>query len=412
MKLKRLFPTCAPWDAAGMADHLEQMEASGWQFRGTDWLGRWEFTPTEPKTVRWAVTFVPKRRSWRLTPTEDEQELEFLCFDAGWRKIAVLPKCHIYRNADPNASELENDEDLRLKVLDRAFDRAFLANALVSLIYPLLIFWSLQRFFLDQPLRVLSMPELPALLLFPFWLVMNHMVPWLMFRFWRRKARRAASDGLPTPAVRGWKYFSAVNGCLMGLLFLLLLRAKPWMLAVYAIVFGLFAVLRNRLERSGEDNGERERKFQNLQFWFVIALVIANIYFNYQSVPAGDHPLSLRDFGVTEFESFDMDHNEGFLADYQRYQEASVTDNRTLYCSIFESHTPWFREVILEEYENDEAVEVDAAPWGADKVLRAGKVWYIHWGDRIVVINASWELTEEQIALAARLLAPGKEGTP
>ena len=412
MKLKRLFPTCAPWDAAGISAHLEQMEVSGWQFRGTDWLGRWEFVPTEPKAVRWAVTFVPKRRSWRLTPTEDEQELEFLCFDAGWRKIAVLSKYHIYRNENPDATDLENDENLRLAVLDRTFNRAFLVNALVSLVYPLLIFWSVWRFFLDQPLRVLSMPELPFLFLFPLWLVLTNVVPCLFYRSWRRKARKAEANGHPAPAARGWKHYTTINSCLMGLLFLLILRAKPWMLAVYAIVFGLFAVLRNRLERSGEDNGERERKFQNLMFWFVIALVISNIYFSHQTVSTGEHPLSLRDFGVTEFESFDMDHNEGLLADYHRYQEVSVADNRTLYCSIFDPHTSWFREEVLEEYENEEAVEVDAAPWGADKVLRAGKVWYIHWGDRIVVINASWELTEEQIALAARLLAPGKEGTP
>ena len=43
MKIKRESPRFALWDAEGMAAHLEEMEAKGWQFTGTDWLGRWEY---------------------------------------------------------------------------------------------------------------------------------------------------------------------------------------------------------------------------------------------------------------------------------------------------------------------------------------------------------------------------------
>ena len=85
MSIKRQSPRFASWDAAGMAAHLEAMEARGWQFRGTDWLGRWEYEETLPQPVRYAIAYAPSRSDWRITPTEPERDLEELCFDAGWR---------------------------------------------------------------------------------------------------------------------------------------------------------------------------------------------------------------------------------------------------------------------------------------------------------------------------------------
>ena len=43
MKLLRKFHDFAPWDAQGIAAHLEEMEANGWLFRGTDVLDHWEY---------------------------------------------------------------------------------------------------------------------------------------------------------------------------------------------------------------------------------------------------------------------------------------------------------------------------------------------------------------------------------
>ena len=76
MRIKREFPRFAPWDTVGMAAHLEAMEAKGWLFRGTDWLGRLEYEENLPQSVRYAVACVPSRRivelhtSWELTPDQ------------------------------------------------------------------------------------------------------------------------------------------------------------------------------------------------------------------------------------------------------------------------------------------------------------------------------------------------------
>ena len=69
MKIKREIPRFALWDAEGMAAHLEEMEAKGWQFTGTDWLGRWEYRECLSQQVRWAVTYTPSRSSLRVSST-------------------------------------------------------------------------------------------------------------------------------------------------------------------------------------------------------------------------------------------------------------------------------------------------------------------------------------------------------
>ena len=122
MKIKREFPRFALWDAEGMAAHLKNMEAKGWQFTGTDWLGRWEYQECLSRQVRWAVTYTPSRSSLRISSTEAEQDLEEICYDAGWRKIAALSKFHIYRNEDPDCTPLETDELTRLDTMERSLN--------------------------------------------------------------------------------------------------------------------------------------------------------------------------------------------------------------------------------------------------------------------------------------------------
>ena len=46
------------------------------------------------------------------------------------------------------------------------------------------------------------------------------------------------------------------------------------------------------------------------------------------------------------------------------------------------------------------------APWGADAVCRTEDSWLIFYDDRVVELHLSWDLTLEQIAVAAERLAP------
>lgn len=417
MTFKREFPNFAPWDAHGMAAHLEVMETKGWQFRGTNWLGLWLYADTEPKTVRYAVAYAPSRKNCRLTPTEEERDLEDICFDAGWRKIAALSRFHIYRNADPNATTLETDEEVRLKTLDRALRGSITAAALLWPIYLALTVWALWLLWQQSPPKLLAAPLLPFLALFPVWMVMESIVPLVMYRRWLKKAKDAAALGEPTPEVSGWKRYRRYQRILTGLVLLLMLAGgKLWMMFVYTVLFAVFAIVRQRLSRKAEDPEGAERRFQNLMFWFVIALFVLNFAFQTSDrFPFFDttRPLSIADLvPEAEVSGFDYDHYDGLLADYRRYDEHDQNTGKRIYCTVFDRHVPlleaecdaWFRDYFSDD--KDDIITEDPAIWGAEEVWRAGDLWLICWEDRTVTLYTSWTMTDAELAAAAARLAP------
>ena len=427
MKLKRESPKFAPWDAMGMAAHLEQMEARGWRFRGPDALGRWEYTACTPNTARWAVAYAPSRRNWKIVPTQPERDLEDLCFDAGWRKITALDRFHIYRNADPNATPLETDERVRLDTLHRTL-KGPLRNQALAWCIGVVLFLGLLLLAVMQDLpRLLALPGLPAVVIFCLWLLCAELTPWVLYARWHRAAVLAAESGLPCPVVKNWQLYSWISW--IGALPLLLLIVTGHSLMPAVLYFGMllvFTFLRWFLEHRVKDAQFAE------DAWTLLMVVLFICVFCFhrwnsdqnQTSPKRDAiPLMAQDLMDTsgmELKQYDLNGNDGLLASYHDYVQVDFDHTIDIQYEVFDLRLPILWEVCREQYlesfhtvatRNDMTItHTDPAVWGAEQVLFSRKPgqdqWLLLYTDRIIQLHTNWNLSPEQILIAAEKLLP------
>ena len=428
MKCKRESPNFAIWDAHGIAAHLEAMERRGWQFRGTDWLGRWEYIPCEKKAVRYAVAYAPSRRGYRITPTDAERDLEDICFDAGWRKLAALSSFHIYRNPDPDATDLETDELTRLDTLHRSLGKSLLTNALLWIFLGLTIIGILVWSIFDHLPRALATPMLLFSIVFSLSAMANAMIPYLMYRFWLKKARLAAQSGLPCPPVRGLQLFNHINWFFtLPLLLWLVIGGALVPLLIYMGILLVFWFLRWVLEHKVQDHAFAEDAWQVL---LVILFICFFCFHRWNSnrlqpdtLETTTLPLMAQDLMDTtglELTQFHLEAKDAPLASYHRYWQASDGLGIDLQYTVFDLHVPFLedacREPFLETFDyvtqRDGMTISPADPtlWGAESVLYSTKdgndQWLIFYEDRTVHLHTNWNMTDDEITAAAVKLAP------
>lgn len=424
MKILRKYRNFAPWDAAGMAAHLEEMEARGWRFRGIGRLGLWEYEKCQPTAARWAVAYAPSYTDWRVSPTEPERNLEFLCFDAGWRKIEALSGFHIYRNPDPNCTPLESDELPRLDTLDRTLHRPMLIRALIWTFFSLLMLALLIRSIPADLPRTLAQPALPGTMLYLLWLPASQLVPLGMYRNWLRSARNAAAAELPCPSIGDWERFSRWNRIIMAVLFVWIISiGEVLLLLIYAAIFAALALLRWLLPRMVRDEDLAD------QFWqcaLVAAIIaISGLYLWHNRTDNSDHQVDtiplmavdLMDTTGMELQQFDFNDSEAPWASYHDYWQAGDVN---IQYDIFDYSIPLFRDIceadFLETFDwitdrdGMSVTEADAALWGAEQVffstMPGRDQWLIFYDSRIVHIHTNWNMTPDQIAAAGQKLAP------
>lgn len=426
MKIKREFPRFALWDAEGMAAHLENMEANGWQFTGTDWLGRWEYQECLSRQVRWAVTYTPSRSSLRISSTEAEQDLEEICYDAGWRKIAALSKFHIYRNEDPDCTPLETDELTRLDTMERSLNTIIRNESLMYLLWGGLLLGMLIWLLFTKLPRTLTIPALPALVLFCIWLILTTLIRWVLYLRWRNAARDSAEAGCPPPPVRHWQVYNCCSLICGGLILLSVLHEGNLILYCYYTVIALgFWGFRWYLSNRMEDS---KRADQYLRIALVVAslLLIAMNRFQTAALPSpkvDTIPLMAQDLVDTtcmDLQQFDINAGDSAIASYHDYWQPDNNSSFDLRYTIFDLRLPILEEVCREWFWEDFHAITDRwgqtpqsvapAPWGADAVWRTNGPelygWLIFYEGRIVYMAVPWDMTEAQIASAATVFAP------
>lgn len=426
MKIKREIPRFALWDAEGMAEHLEEMEAKGWQFTGTDWLGRWEYRECLSQQVRWAVTYTPSRSSLRVSSTEAERNLEEICFDAGWRKIAALSKLHIYRNADPDCTPLETDETTRLDTLERALDTPMRNESLLYLLCGGLLLAVLIWLLITRLPRALTIPALPAMLLLCVWLILTSLIRWSLYLRWRKAARAAAGAGCPPPPVRGWKAYTRCSLiCGLPILLRLLVEGNRIVVLVYMAIALAFWGFRWYLSNRMEDSS-RADQYLRVSLVIVFLLLLGLNRFQDAAVPSpmvDSIPLMAQELVDTtgmDLQQFDLNAGDSAIASYHDYWQPDNNSSFDLRYTIFDLRLPILEGVCRDWFLDDfhattdrwgqTPLSADPAPWGADALWCTEGPdlygWLIFYDSRIVFLTVPWALTSEQIAAAAAVFAP------
>lgn len=449
-------------DRKRVTDHLSDMAAGGWMLDHlSSWS--WRYRRTEPKRLRFAVTFFAGAGRFSPTPAEGLDTFQDYCAQAGWHTAASLDQVQVFYNEDPDAVPIETDPAAELENIRRSVGkpmvRSYLALLLICLLEVVQQCWQLLR----DPVDTLANAN--GLLSYTAYLPLLVLILASLFSYrrWLRRAS-AAEAGLPLPDLRSARGLSVLvivwsvllivgvfaslsrsTGMVlltMGmLLFLALtcfladtarkslqhLRCPPWanvlvMAGICVAMFvggmaGLFAlVMHNAGTGWLEDRPPAEIYTYHGMTW---------------SVYHDPIPLRVEDLVEVDYDrwSTEADVDRSPLAAHGTYRQDARLGDGDLPELRYETVTvkiPFLYDLCkqdfidqVERHNKDLSPEhwdvyraVDPAPWGAEEVLqryRSGEPvnqFLLCWPGRMAEVDLpwDWDLTAGQMALIGETL--------
>lgn len=223
------------YDRTGLARHMERRAAQGWMLER---FGKQSvvYRRTEPKQLRFAVTYFPAASQFDPHPSEQQERFWDLCAAAGWQLAASSAQMQIFYTENPDPIPLETDPAVELDTLHRAMKRSFLFPYRALLVLCLMQLALLGYQTIQSPIDTLSSATrlvsecsyLPLLLLIGAELA--------RYDRWRRRARQAVEAGSPLPELRSARKLTLLVLGLLGVELVL-------MLAVYSTSHGMLLLL-------------------------------------------------------------------------------------------------------------------------------------------------------------------------
>lgn len=95
--------------------------------------------------------FSAKARPNRVEPTEEEQELEEMCAEAGWEKVGKWKKMVIFSNDDKDAAPLETDRYAKLESVRRSSKKTLMSEFAALILLAVLLAVILGIYLIDAP---------------------------------------------------------------------------------------------------------------------------------------------------------------------------------------------------------------------------------------------------------------------
>ncbi|MBQ7800758.1 MAG: DUF2812 domain-containing protein [Oscillospiraceae bacterium] len=447
------------YDRTGIQEFLEKQARKGWVLER---LGNftWKFRRGEPKELHYAVTYFPKASIFDPGPSAGQEQLREFCAHAGWELVGTTAQMQIFRSTEEDPVPIETDPELELENIHKSVKKGvfpgyflLLAVCVLNLIRS---FWQLW----ESPLEMLS----SNLTLFTgFSQIILFLICALEiggYFLWRRAARKALETG--GSFVRTWGFRKAELGLLWvevaalavvlasvgGKTVAMYLCGVVLLVVVMAAVIGIREGLK-RLQFSARDN-----KIITLISCVVLSVVICGVgtvavfkgidnlwpeenvsTYEYRGHTFTSYkdtlPLTVAELTGIESEDYSnyIREDRSFLVEkYVARQDAHVGDSELpdLRYVIVDVKLPWLYDTCLnalrEQYTgweytdvygnvyHDEFVEVDAAPWDADRVYQGYSGEYpeteyiLCYGDRIINIEFDWEPTAEQMRIVREKL--------
>lgn len=202
-KTKWRMETLSMYDHTGIAAHLEKMAAKGWMLERIANYG-WIYRRTEPKKLRFAVSYYAKASEYDPEYPEAQQTFHDFCAHTGWQLVCTSFQMQVFCNENENPVPIETDPVLEVETIDDAMNKSFLRGHFVLLGLSLIMgFFFLMGVYgniidtLTDPMKVFS--GLCWLLVFV--LAVTELMTYYR---WLKKAQIAAEQGhfLDTPNTR------------------------------------------------------------------------------------------------------------------------------------------------------------------------------------------------------------------
>lgn len=341
--------------------------------------------------------------------------------------MATQAQRHIYRNENPDATPLETDEGARLKnIRNTMFRHFFLTEALMILVF-LMQSFTQWRTFSMSPVRSFSSYMMVSTLFMSLFVAVTHGILALDAALWLRRARIAVGDGEDIPENRfyrkfRWVIWAFLIGYSLCLLWTVGLAFFGWVVLTSAVMLLTVTGATALCKRLNAPKWVNIVVPSGLCF-LVIAVLAPLLVFSFDTgepSPAEELPVTLTQLtGETSTERTIMEENCTFLSSYGRYWDTGKNDVRITY-TIVDVKCPWLYDMLLDEQEADflmgtghiagPLTEQQAELFDAEYARHAsnglGDRYLICWDSRIIHLRASWELTEQQIAIIAEQLKP------
>ena len=460
---KRQFKMFSFFDFDGITAHMEKMAADGWMLEQTT-NRYWIFRRTQPKKLKFAVTYFPQASEFDPYPTEELQAFNEFCQAAGWKPAASMAQMQIFYNENENPLPIETDSMVQVNTIHKAMKKNFIPSSLLMMVLSLMILvMNVAKFFVN-PISVLSSN---ADFFTSFSYIMLFMISAVelgQYYTWRKKAVALAEEGQSIPSGKTAKLFQMVVLAVMMIMLLIyaimsLGIVSPWLLLVIFVIFGGSGVLAFHLKEFMRRKNVSRHVNMVVTFGSVMLISLSMVFIvvwaavNYdlptianESQPVGSYthngfefdiyndtvPLRLEDFIETDYTDYSVQNRQSgsiMLSVSEVHQDATVNRQgvpeliyevtevkfapvyNMCFEEIFYSIDDGRDENIPEEFKAKLIEQQDSA-WSADKVYRLyynGEYedrWLICWDDRIVELRIynTEELTDRQKAVIAEKL--------
>ena len=173
-------------DRKRVTDHLADMAARGWML---DRLGTWSwhYRRTEPKQLRFAVTFFAGAGRFSPAPAAGLDTFQDYCAQAGWHRAASSDQVQVFYSEDPAAVPIDTDPAAELENIRRSIGKPMMRNYLALLLLCLLeVAFQCYQIWTD-PVETLASPTalLAATAYLP--LLVLALASLLLYRRWQRR---------------------------------------------------------------------------------------------------------------------------------------------------------------------------------------------------------------------------------
>lgn len=427
---KYILMDTAGFDYHQLQQKLTRLAAEGWHLeKPGNFL--WKFRRGAPKAVRYEIIYSAAASAFNSKPTDAEEDLADLCAQAGWERVGTLAQIQVYRNDNPNATPLETDEFEKLQNIRRTMKKHFLPQYLLMVGLFILQFLMHGSTAMRYPTRTLSSGLMVSTLSMLLLVVAVYTMLLLSGMFWLRKARIAVEGGGTIPPYNFYRRFRLVLwGFLILYLGCLLFLVEPifcvWVIAISALMiattFGTIALCK-QMNAPRWANIAVPVVVGSLVMMLAMTLLITALdNFNLGLDRPNEDPLPLtlsQLTGEENTERTELEAQSSFLAGYQRCWDQGMEDR--INYTIVDIRCPLFYNAILNEQDYnfmqgggwlpEEAVPMELRHmFGAEYIrhciTNTYDRWLISWDDRIVVLKASWQLSEEQLVTVAEALMP------
>ena len=440
------------YDRTGMERHLEKRAAQGWLLERITNLG-WHYRRIEPRQLHFTVTYYLRASQFDPEPTEDQQEFHDFCLQSGWKLAAASGKMQVFYNEEPDPVPIDTEPALELERIGEIAMRYLLAWIILGIlgfVMNVSWFWSI----LHRPIDLLSSATNLATGLIWLGLALWCVSDFICYFTWRHKAKRAAALGEFVPTRGCHRLLQATTVMtVLALLYILLADRRPGfrvvllaMLAMYVLLFLSVNGVKNFLKRRKASRALNRGVTLGVDVVLAFALTGAITVGVFWGIRSGlistvdqvvDPPLSVEDLAEVKDERYitERQAEATFLISrrnfYQHipYNQIGSGDGVAfLEYTIVDVHVPFLYDWCVEELLHDrddwsgetddgqpyyQYKTIDPAPWGAEQAYqlwaggeRASDTYLVCWPGRIVELEPTFELTEEQMILAAEKLAP------